>query len=71
MLDLIRTRDVVDILGVTPSAVSLMVKRGVIRPVLKAPGTRGAFLFLRSDIEALAQRRRASIEGGKPEAAAS
>jgi len=46
-------------LGVTPSAISLMVKRGALEPAIKMPGVRGAFLFAEASIEAL------QLEGNK------
>ena len=46
-------------LGVTPGAISLMVKRGAIAPAIKLPGIRGAFLFDASVVEEL-------VSEGKP-----
>jgi len=59
MQDALTTAEVARRLGVTPSAVSLMVKRGDLRPMVKMPGKRGAFLFAETDIQAL-ERQRAS-----------
>lgn len=36
------------------SSISRLVARGELVPVVKAPGVRGAFIFRRSDVEALA-----------------
>lgn len=52
--DLITTQDACQILDVTPSAVSRMVARGALKPALKTPGSRGAFLFDRGQVEELA-----------------
>jgi predicted transcriptional regulator len=49
----ITTADAARMLGVTPAAISLKVKRGQLEPVLKLPGLRGAFLFDSASIEAL------------------
>lgn len=57
--DLVPTRVVCEILGVTPSGVSRMVSRGTLKPVIKTPGDRGAFLFARPDIDALRESRAA------------
>jgi len=51
------TAEVAERLKVTPSAVSLMVKRGDLKPALKLPGIRGAFLFDTASIEALTEGR--------------
>ena len=50
VLDLISTKDAAEILGVTKSAISLMVARGALRPAMRLPGGHGAFMFLRDDI---------------------
>lgn len=51
------TTEAAKLLGVTPSGISRMVKRGALAPVQRAPGQRGAFLFDRSEIERLAAER--------------
>jgi hypothetical protein len=50
MLELISTKDAAKILGVTKSAISLMVARGALRPAMRLPGGHGAFMFLKDDI---------------------
>ena len=49
----ITTAELARKLKVTPSAISLMVKRGALEPAYKFPGLRGAFLFDPASIEAL------------------
>lgn len=44
-------------LGYTPRHVARLVERGEIKPAMTAPGARGAYLFRRADVEALAERR--------------
>lgn len=58
--DLIPTRDVCEILDITPSGVSRIVARGALTPAAKAPGNRGAFFFSRTDVERLAAARAAA-----------
>ena len=41
----ITTAELAKRLKVTPSAISLKVKRGELEPLMKLPGIRGAFLF--------------------------
>lgn len=56
--DLITTAEAMPLLGVTqPSSVIRLVKTGRLTPVQKLPGLRGAYLFDRADIEALAAER--------------
>lgn len=57
MQDTLTTAEVASRLGVTPSAVSLMVKRGDLHPALKLPGKRGAFVFEEEAIAALELER--------------
>lgn len=55
------TREVCEILNVTPSAISRMVKRGALKPVRVLPTSRaGLFVFRRRDVERLAAKRQAS-----------
>ena len=42
------------------SSVARLVAQGELTPAAKAPGLRGAFLFRRSDVEALAAKRAAA-----------
>ena len=44
------------ILGVSTHTVGRYARRGVLTPVAKAPGRRGAYLFDRRDVERLAKR---------------
>lgn len=55
--DVVFTAEVAQMFGVTPSGISRMVKRGALTPVKRAPGTRGALMFRRSEVEALAAER--------------
>lgn len=41
-------------LGVSVSTIARMAQAGRLQPIAKAPGVRGAYLFNRSDVEALA-----------------
>lgn len=47
------------LLGKSVSTISRLVKRGTIQPTAKLPGLRGAFLFNRADVEALAKEKAA------------
>ena len=51
MSDFITTAEVAERLGVSPSAISYRVKAGTLKPVIKMPGKRGAFLFDPKDLE--------------------
>lgn len=51
--DALTTRDVAVALGVSPREVARRVQRGVLEPVVKLPGVRGAYLFDPASIEAL------------------
>lgn len=53
MEDSVTTAEAARTLGVTPQAVSLMVRSGRLVPVKKLAGVRGAFLFDPASIEAL------------------
>ena len=58
--DEITTREALTILGLAhPASVTRFVAEGKLTPARKLPGVSGAFLFLRSDIEALAAERAA------------
>ena len=52
-LALITTADAAKVLGVHVSTVSRMVASERLRPAVKVPGKRGAYLFNREDVEAL------------------
>jgi hypothetical protein len=59
--DLLTTREVMAALVLsTPSGVSKIVRTGKLTPAVRLPGIRGAMLFRRSDVEALAAERAAS-----------
>jgi hypothetical protein len=53
------TRDVCEVLDVTPSAVSRMVARGDLKPKRVLPIGPGVFVFRRRDVEKLAAKRSA------------
>mgnify|MGYP002136998112 CR=1 FL=1 len=56
--DEITTREALSILGLAdPSSVTRLVAESKLTPSRKLPGKTGAYLFLRSDIEALAATR--------------
>jgi excisionase family DNA binding protein len=55
--DTVFTAEAATILGVSQSTVLRMVDRGDLSPVVKAPGLRGAYGFLRADVEALTPLR--------------
>lgn len=52
--DLIPTSEVARIYGCDVRTVHRLVQRGRLTPAIKAPGLRGALLFRRSDVLALA-----------------
>ena len=54
MHDLIGTTEAVDILKVDKATITRWVAAGKLTPVTKLPRKNGAFIFLRSDIDALA-----------------
>lgn len=57
----ILTREACEILKVTPSAISRMVKRGALKPVRVLPTSRaGLFVFRLRDVERLAAKRESS-----------
>ena len=57
--DEVTTREALGILNLSdPSTIAKYVKTGKLTPSRKLPGRTGAFLFLRSDIEALAKSDR-------------
>ena len=56
--DEITTREALNILGLSdPSSVSRFVAERKLQPSRKLPGITGPYLFLRSDVEALAASR--------------
>jgi hypothetical protein len=58
--DEVTTKEALAILGLSnPSTISRYVDAGALTPSRKLPGRTGPFLFLRHDIEALAEQRRA------------
>lgn len=58
--DLVNTAQAREILGkASPSTIARMVAAGKLVPVTKLPGLRGAYLFHRADVEALAKGRAA------------
>jgi len=52
--------DAARILGVSVHTVGRYARRGVLTPVVRTPGLRGAYLFDRRDVERLAKRRGAA-----------
>lgn len=54
-MDLLATAEAAARLGITPRHVARLVLDGKLTPAAKAPGIRGAYLFDRSQIEALAK----------------
>ncbi|WP_157759411.1 helix-turn-helix domain-containing protein [Cellulosimicrobium cellulans] len=57
---LMSTRDAAERLGVSIPTVTRYVRDGVLRAELKAPGSRGAYMFDPVAVEALAAERSAS-----------
>lgn len=53
--DLMTTSEVCDLLDVGSSTVSRWAMSGALAPARKLPGLRGAYLFRRADVEALAK----------------
>lgn len=58
----ISTADAAAMLSVSTTTLHTLVHGGHLRPLAKAPGLRGAYIFDRVDVEALAAKRR---EAGK------
>lgn len=58
--ELVGTAEASKIVAVNRRTLLRLIDRGSIRPAMKIPGTRGAYLFDRDEIEALAKDRRAS-----------
>lgn len=56
IVPMVFTAEACEITGLHPSTFSRYVKDGTITPAGKGRGVRGAFLFRRSDVEALARR---------------
>ena len=50
---LLTTADVAEMLGKDVSTIHRLVARGDLRVAIKAPGKRGAYLFRKSDVDAL------------------
>lgn len=53
-MDTLTSAEAADLLGVNPQKLHRLVTRHDVRPVLEAPGKRGAKFWLRRDIERLA-----------------
>lgn len=53
--DLIGSVDACDLLHIDRSTLSRWVALGKLTPAMRLPGARGAFLFRRDDIEAMAR----------------
>ena len=51
----IGSKDAACLLGVTQTTINRWVKSGRLRPAVEFPGYRGARLFARADVEALAE----------------
>lgn len=52
---IVDTREAAQILGRTAKTISIYVSEGQLTPVKRGHGLRGAFLFRRADVEALAE----------------
>ena len=59
--EFVSTLETARLMGLSPSGVSRRVRRGVLKPVTKAPGVRGAYFFRRADVMALVQEQAVSI----------
>ena len=58
--ELVNTGEALAILGqASPSTITRLVRSGQLTPAMKLPGLRGAYLFNRADVEALAAERAA------------
>ena len=55
--DLIGSAEVAELLGISGSSLNRKVLAGQIPPVKKLPGSKGAYIFDRAEIEALKERR--------------
>ncbi len=53
--DLVSTSEAAEMLKITPKTISRYAQDGRLRPATKLPGLTGAYLFNRTDIEALAE----------------
>jgi hypothetical protein len=59
----IPSRDVMALLGLPDiTAVSRLVRTGKLTPTRRIPGGKGTFLFDRTEVERLAQERKAKLE---------
>ena len=54
----ISTADASALLSVSTTTLHTLVHGGHLRPLAKAPGLRGAYIFGRADVEALAEARK-------------
>lgn len=54
--DIIGSREAARLMGISVSHFNRHVQDGVVKPVHKLPGLRGAYVFNRADVEALAAR---------------
>lgn len=59
--EFVSTLETARLMGLSPSGVSRRVRRGVLTPVTKAPGIRGAYFFRRAEVEALVRHESAGI----------
>ena len=55
MPDLLTTAQAAEIVGRSVPTVNRWAAEGILTPAQKLPGLRGAYLFRRSDVEALSQ----------------
>lgn len=58
--DLVPSREAAKIAKVSLSTWHRIVERQEVRPAMKAPGLRGAFMFRRADVERFARKRAAA-----------
>ena len=60
MDDMVTSREAAEIAGTTITTVNRWVKAGRLQPVIELPGYRGARLFSRDDVTAIANRSSSS-----------
>ena len=60
--DVINASEAAQLLGIDRSVLTRYSTAGKLTPVKKFPGTTGAYLFLRTDVLALAAERRADLQ---------
>lgn len=65
--DLVTSPQAAHILGVSNRTVHRLADAGELKPALQLPGPNGAFLFLRSAVEALRDARAAAAAQPEPE----